>query len=558
LTRDGSDQGKTTVTLLRRDEAGDFEINEAGTAGAAQAHVLASYGYASLVPQTYVATYQAPFLRSSPIGRAYRYRPRPTFDAQTTVRYTLDGVDARATIDGVPGVERFALGPPATALPVRERWILDAPFMSGVLLLPAFRRRSAEAALAPVSLAFMGDAAPLAAEKLERDPARFPKTPKSDLVLDVDGLAHVWFDPATYVVHEVHFDAFNLDAHLVSYAKSAEPAAFVPAPPASPAPRPAGDAVTIQTDDGAMLAGTIDLPPNAKKQLAALVFVSPGPDGSRDFGGDGPDPMYPELAAAFAARGYETLRYDMRGVGKSSPAEGDETWDQALGDAEAAAEYFESERNVDPKNIFMAGYGNGADLALAASAALDAPIGGVVALAPTVISYRECDKRTGATGEPPSPELAAWNRSAAAHDPAALAARSRVPLFVLHPGVARCGETADEVTAYDEKLRAANPRVTAITAGDLSDRFGGRYDADSPANTEEFFPYRFDASAAATIGDWLDGPKAGGGGSALPTDNGKHAAPPPPPALENGNDGGMPNPHAAPATTPAPQASPAN
>ena len=549
ISRNGTDQGKTTVVLFRRNAERALETDESGFVGTAQIHVLAQYRYADLGPDAYVATYEAPFLRTSPLGSAERFRPHPSFDDQTTVRYRVDGVDVTATIDGVPGNQSLPLLPGGAKAPVHARWVFDAPFMTSVLLLPAFRRAASDAALAPLSLAF-GDALPsLAAEKLERDTPAFLKTPKTDLVLNVAGVAHVWFDPATYVVHEAHFDALNLDARLVSYTKAAIPAPFVPAPAATPEPHGAADEVTFASDDGTTLSGVLDAPPGNQKIAGGIVFIPPAPDATRNYDANGPEPMYPALAHAFAARGYETLRYDARGSGRSRGSSLDATWQHALEDAVAAVAFLESDEGIDAKNVYLAGYGVGADLAFAASSTPNVDSGGVIALGPTVVRYTACARgQASSVGTPSSG--ASWQKSLAPHDPRAVAARSRLPSFVLHPGVPRCGETPDQVAAYDAKLRAANPLATVLVASDLSERFGGRYDANSAADTEEFFPYRFDASTATAIADWLDSPKnaAGADGSRLPNGTGARAAPPPPPPQPeppNENSGGMPNPHAS-------------
>jgi hypothetical protein len=108
-------------------------------------------------------------------------------------------------------------------------------------------------------------------------------------------------------------------------------------------------------------------------------------------------------------------------------------------------------------------------------------------------------------------------------------------LFVLHPGAPLCGETHDETIAYDANLRAHDARATIVGANDLSARFGGLYDADSPVDTEEFFPYRFDASTADAIADWLDNPVT----TAVPNVDPRSAGvahppvPPPPPPVAN-------------------------
>jgi len=260
----------------------------------------------------------------------------------------------------------------------------------------------------------------------------------------------------------------------------------------------------------------------------------------------GPDPMYPDLALAFAQRGYAVVRYDGRDARASAPPS--ETWEHSLADVEAAISAAGADDAVDPNRIYLLGYGVGADLALTAAGRSDVELAGVVALAPSVLGYRECEKRTGVRG------TGAFFKSASAHDPAALAARSRVPLFVLHPGVPTCGETHDETTAYDDKLRSANGRATIVLASDLSAQFGGLYDANSTIDTQEFFPYRFDDSTAGAIGDWLDNPKTSGtvGTGGAPAASGvRPPAPPPPPPVSNQDmNGEMPNPHPAATKTP--------
>jgi hypothetical protein len=133
----------------------------------------------------------------------------------------------------------------------------------------------------------------------------------------------------------------------------------------------------------------------------------------------------------------------------------------------------------------------------------------------------------------------------------------KVPLFVLQPGLPICKETPDVRDAYDDKLQAGNPFATILVANDLSERFGGRYDADSPGNTEAFFPYRFDASTGGAIADWLDNPKTAVKRAIAPAGTGgPHSLPPPPPAPDRDpqTNGGFPNPHAP---TPAPPPRPA-
>ena len=526
LSRNGTDQGKTTVVLFRRDEARAIETNEVGSAGAARAHIVAAFAYADFAVQSYVGSYQAPFVRTSPLGRPTSARPHPA--GVGTVRYAASRGSLSATIDGVRGT-----GAPAA----RDAWIFDAPFMTGAVLVPALRHRTGDPQLGPVSEAFDEGANAPVAERYVSAAPRFPKTPKSDAALNLDGLATLWFDRGNYVVHEAHFDRINMDARLVSYARTADVAPPDPAPAATQPAVLVNLAADFESDDGTKLAGVLDLPPSPKPHVPAIVLIPPGPSASRDFGGDGAAPMYPDLARSFARRGYAVLRYDTRGVGKSGGSP-DQTWEQSLADVVAAVAYAGSQDRIDAEQLYVVGYGTGADLALAASASGDTTLAGAVALGPTVLSFRACAQRTK------SDARGAFSKSAMAHDPGTLAARSRVPLFVLHSAVAMCGETRDETASYDERLRAGNPRVTILAASDLSARFGGLYDADSAVNTEEFFPYQFDPSTAGAIADWLDNPKTASGGGIDTTQRAPRAhAPPPPPPVSNDMNGELPNPH---------------
>jgi pimeloyl-ACP methyl ester carboxylesterase len=541
LSRNGGDQGTTTVVLYRRDGVREIETSETGAAGAARMFGLGAYRYADLGVDAYAGTYRAPFLRSSPLGRTYRFRTVPNFDGEWTVRYRSVSDALVASIDGTPIVDRLDVrgdAKRAASLP----WILDAPFMTGALLLPAFNRQSREASLAPISEAFPSGVA-TAGQRLVRATPTFPKTPKNDIAVDVPGVIRVWFDPATYIVHEVHFTAANFDARLVSYVKGSDVAPLPPLPVAAPEPPLPREAATFSSADGTSLAALLARPAAGKAPAPAIVFVPPGPGAATDYDGDGPTPMFPALARAFVQRGYAVLRYDMRGVGKSGGSTATQTWDEALADAEAAAAEVAGDATLDPKRVYLLGYGNGADLALAAAAASagGVPIAGVIALAPTVLPYRNCAAAVSGAADGGD---ATWRRSSLAHDPTLLAARAKAPLLVLHPGLPVCGETKDQVDAYDDRLREANPLATIVAANDLTRRFGGRYEAESPENTEAFFPYRFDPSTATAIADWLDNPKTASSASALRgVPAGTQTKPPPPPPGVDKSGAGLPNPH---------------
>ena len=541
LSRNGGKQGTATVVIFRRDERREIETDEAGSAGAARMAAVGAYRYADLGVETYVGTYQAPFLRESPLGRAFATQLEPDYFGQVTVRYRAQPGALAASVDGTALTEVLAV-PAEAKRSVRVPWLLDGPFMTGPLLLPAFHHRSGEALLAPVSEAFPGGTAS-AAQRVVRATPTFPKTPKSDLALDVPGVANIWFDPATYIVHEVHFTAVNFDARLVSYVRAGRTATyFAEQPPVADAPLPR-ELAPLTSADGTTLVAVLSRPVATKRPAPVVVLVPPGPGAPVDYRGDGPHPMFRDVASALVARGYAVLRYDMRGVGKSSGTIASETWDQARADVTAAVATVAQDATLDAKRVYVLGFGNGADLALAAASdsASGSPVAGAVALAPTVRAYRDCP---AALAEAQPPASGVWRKSAFSHDPTALAARTKVPLLILHPGEPVCNESKDLVDAYDDRVRAANPRATIVTASDLTARFGSRYEAEAPIDTEAFFPYRFDASTATAIADWLDSPKTGtvpNGPLGSPSAAGP-PKPPPPPGIDR-TGSGLPDPH---------------
>jgi dienelactone hydrolase len=567
LLRNGTVQGTTTVALYRRAERDAIETDEAGHFGAATLSAIGSFAFADLATQHYVATYRAPFPHNVPLGRVDAMRPHVAFDAPTTVRYDVDATSVRATVDGVASDYLLPASAPGTVK--HTPFVIDAPFLTSVLLLPAFRQRMHANDLAWYSLAFPqtpDDASSLAAAPIRRveTPARFPKTPKTAIALAIAGLGTIWFDRGNGIVYEAHFDGLNADANLVSYKRAVDvPAGDEPAPLPSPT-HIASQAVRIGDGDSA-LAGVVNLPATTGSPLPAVVLVPPGPSGDRNFDASGPEPMYVDLAIALTARGFAVLRYDPRGSRTGKQTAKDVTWDEARADASAAVGFAQSNADIDPARVFVLGYGNGADLAFAAAAATsDDPIAGIVALAPTTMKYETCDRRIGIDVAHPT----AWERSTFGHDPSQFAVRAKLPLFVLQPGVPVCPETASELAAYDDALRAANPAATIVVASDLSKFFGGRYDADSNADTRMFFPYRFDASTLGAIADWIAGPHnavaplpdAGGSGSTS-----VHRPPPPPRGLPQDRSTAAPEvqpgqltiPSYPPVGTPPPATSPA-
>jgi alpha/beta superfamily hydrolase len=602
IARDGTDQGKSTVVVFRRAPSSTIEVDESIAVGQFHAHLIGGYAYDSLLPNLAVATYQAPFPPSVPLGRESRFRPHIAEAEQTTVRYAFDTPhSAFASIDGVQGTLAWPLPQPDLRSPLtglapettpspdaspetqyarthEGAFSLDGPVMSEWLMLPAWLRKSGATALTPVGAAFPEYVANVRVARIAL-PAKSKKTPKSAIAKRVGDFATVWFDPQTQIVYEVRLDTLNLDIRLLSYSKVTTTAPFEPAPTPAPTPEPDRTALSVSVE-GATLAGVVQMPLGAKRPLPAVVLVAP-PVGealpTRSYGGSEAHSLFVSLANALLKRGYAVARFDARGIGASGGSYADLTWETSVSDAAAVVREVQGIDGIDAGRVFVAGYHAGADIAFSVASDPDDKIAGVVALGPTVVSYREALHRqfvnaqtkpedraaaerafehelkrlgravaasgvaAGAVGIEPDPTNGGvWYKSAIAHDPVALAARSVVPAFVLHGVSFDPARTPDDVRTYDDRLRANDSLATAVVASDLSEKFGGRYDADSPENTEAIFPYAFDASTAGTIADWMDGIRAGmrstrGNGTFSSSTPRANPTPPKPPPLPSGS-----------------------
>lgn len=575
LARNGTDQGSTTVVVLKRPEDGTLETDEVAQIGAARARISAGFGLDDLALASYVATYQAPFPATSPIGAA-KQRLGAGFYGQATVRVHV-GPQLSYTVDGAAGEHRIGGGSGAARGPRVGPVLFDAPFMTGPLLVPAIRHAIGTATVDPFSIAIDDAAQGRIDGRIVPAKPLAAKTPHTDEALEYPGVATIWFDPHTAVAHEVYFEGLNLDAHLVSYKKATVIPPFDPEATPSPNPQLPDDELTFPTTDDITLSGILTAPPNVKEPYPAVVLVAPPwpVPATRNFGGDGPEPMFPSLARTFAARGYAVLRYDERGTGKSGGSAKGLTWQQSIDDAQAAISAVREEAGIDKSRVFVLGYGYGADIALAAASDTAVKTAGVVALEPSVVSYRVAEERAYlARAKSPEETAAArkefarfiarlgkgdiaglWLKTALDHDPTVLDRRAHVAVFVLHSGVVTTSASIDDIHAFDDRLREANPFASVIVANDLSSRFGGRYDADAPLDTEAIFPYRFDASTAGAIADWLGAPKVAvpyNGPQTLPgNSNASGPKPPPPPPPENGPGEGFPG-----RMTPAPRVTP--
>jgi dienelactone hydrolase len=236
------------------------------------------------------------------------------------------------------------------------------------------------------TLAVLSVGKPLAGTILSDTPARPPAVAAGDAVISVQfaGIREdFWYDPATYVVHEIAIPAQQAEFRLTStVALGAAAPTPVPAPTALPTPFPhfISTDVHFTSRDGTVLAGTLTVPDRGRGPFPAVVLVHGSGAENRDEA-IGPNPVFLQLSNALSNAGYVVLRYDKRGVEKSggSPLSG--TRENLIADVSAALQFTAAQRAVDAEHVFLLGHSEGAEL-VPSVAARRGGIAGLILLAP--------------------------------------------------------------------------------------------------------------------------------------------------------------------------------
>ena len=134
-----------------------------------------------------------------------------------------------------------------------------------------------------------------------------------------------------------------------------------PQTPAKPYPYRAEDVVFQNTKASISLAGTLTLPQSADPFPAAVLLGGSGPnDRDETFAGHHP---FLILADHLTRKGIAVLRFDKRGIGKSSGDFAKAATEDFASDAEAALAYLRSRKEIDPKRVGIIGHSEGGILA---------------------------------------------------------------------------------------------------------------------------------------------------------------------------------------------------
>lgn len=112
------------------------------------------------------------------------------------------------------------------------------------------------------------------------------------------------------------------------------------------------------------LSGTLNIPNNNKELKPSVVFI-PG-SGSVDRDGNVKQfksDLLLKLSELFTRNGFITLRYDKRGIGKSTGCYLESGLTEFISDAVSAVRFLKSVKEVDPQKIIILGHSEGAFIA---------------------------------------------------------------------------------------------------------------------------------------------------------------------------------------------------
>jgi pimeloyl-ACP methyl ester carboxylesterase len=141
----------------------------------------------------------------------------------------------------------------------------------------------------------------------------------------------------------------------------------------------AGDEDVFVPALGFKLSGTLSRPQAPPGRAPAMVLVGGAGAEDRDERVSGV-PIFGQLAGALADAGFLVVRYDNRGVGRSSGRVESATLEDYADDALSVVEWLKKRPDVDPKRVAIVGYGEGGAIALVAGSR-EKRIGGLCLIA---------------------------------------------------------------------------------------------------------------------------------------------------------------------------------
>jgi uncharacterized protein len=134
-----------------------------------------------------------------------------------------------------------------------------------------------------------------------------------------------------------------------------------PQNPAKPYPYVEEEVTFSNSAAGVSLSGTLTLPKGPGPFAAAILIAGSGPhDRDESLANHRP---FLVLADYLTRKGVAVLRYDKRGIGKSTGSADNATTLDLAGDAEAALAFLKTHKEIDPRRIGLVGHSEGAMIA---------------------------------------------------------------------------------------------------------------------------------------------------------------------------------------------------
>ena len=460
-----------------------------------------------------------------------RYDPATLRENAYDGDFTIAAGTQHASMTSVPGALSITIGKGTVGVPADASGpteLLGDNLIGSAVLVPAIVDATD---IRTLTLAVLSTAKPLVVN-VGRDseavrPAFVPQTDKLVSLQFSGVLENFWYDPATFVVHDIAIPAQHAEFRLTAIAAvgaTPPPAPIAPVALPTAFPHFTSRTVAFTSPDATVLAGTLTVPEGAAHARPAIVLVHGSGAEDRDET-IGPNAVFLQLSNALSNAGYVVLRYDKRGVGKSGGAPYSGTRDNLLADVSAAVRYARSLREVDPRRVFVLGHSEGGEL-VPTIAVRDPRLAGIILMAPPALplwkivleqaiashpevapaTYERESAKENARVRVSSEPRDAWARSTIDVDPIVDIARVRVPVLIVQ-GLGDAQVFPRDLPRLERASRSANARVTVRTFSRDNHLFEpviGK--PQSPLDALQQYmtiPGRIDPRVTGALIDWL-------------------------------------------------------
>jgi alpha/beta superfamily hydrolase len=391
-----------------------------------------------------------------------------------------------------------------TGIPLEYKALPEAKFVLLSEGLIAYRIMLASVLLANNNAAFtlgaLNGNTSIACKVVASSAARPANVPAGDAQMGValgDELFTIWYDPQTHVTDEidapngtvVHRDSYDAHVQAVQVPGKITPLALARALYT--------EREVSFSSATAALSGVLSIPGTAA--YPAVVFVHGSGPGTRD-GGTPANPTFLALSNALANAGIAVLRYDKRGIGKSTGT-ATEDWRPLTGDLRSAIAFLERQPNIDARQIFILGHSEGGFVV--SELANEPGVRGVIEMAGPAISLQAILKQQASRMSPAMQKIADDAFAPYANiDPADLVAASRRPMLLLQGGKDGQALASDFPRLVDAAKRAHVNATVELLPED--DHFFIRLpDSQATQGSEAFVPHELDPRVGAAIIRWI-------------------------------------------------------